>query len=112
MSTVSNLLSRMAFLSSDLDVQRIQLLAVAASIIVLITCVLAITVFRSGACKSTFESVTNFTKFFYVSFLKPHTGDGLSGQQGALESFYKAQVWEGRYLQQTSADGPIEGRYL
>lgn len=34
-----------------------------------------------------------FFKFFYASFLKPHTGDGaLTGQQAALESFYKAQA--------------------
>ena len=37
--------------------------------------------------------LTSFSKFFYASFLKPHNGDGAStGQQAALESFYKAQV--------------------
>ncbi len=34
-----------------------------------------------------------FARFFYASFLKPHNGDGaITGQQAALESFYKAQV--------------------
>lgn len=34
-----------------------------------------------------------FARFFYASFLKPHSGDGaIAGQQAALESFYKAQV--------------------
>ena len=34
-----------------------------------------------------------FARFFYASFLKPHDGDGaITGQQAALESFYKAQV--------------------
>lgn len=34
-----------------------------------------------------------FCRFFYASFLKPHEkDDGLTGQQGALESFYKQQV--------------------
>ncbi|MCJ1431072.1 hypothetical protein MMC27_000422 [Xylographa pallens] len=82
----------MAFLSSDLDVQRIQLLAVAASILVLFIGILAVTVLKSNAYKSTLESLNSFSKFFYVSFLKPHTGDSLAGQQGALESFYKAQA--------------------
>jgi betaine lipid synthase len=39
------------------------------------------------------DMLTTFFKFFYASFLKPHTGDGvLTGQQAALESFYKAQA--------------------
>lgn len=39
------------------------------------------------------DILTTFFKFFYASFLKPHTGDGaLTGQQAALESFYKAQA--------------------
>lgn len=31
-------------------------------------------------------------RFCYACFLKPHDGDGLGGQQAALESFYKAQA--------------------
>ena len=39
------------------------------------------------------HSLRTFTRFFYASFLKPHNGDGaITGQQAALESFYKAQV--------------------
>ena len=39
------------------------------------------------------DTLTTFGKFFYASFLKPHSGDGaLAGQQAALESFYKAQA--------------------
>jgi betaine lipid synthase len=34
----------------------------------------------------------SFLRFFYASFLKPHTGDVGNGQQDALESFYKAQA--------------------
>lgn len=37
------------------------------------------------------STFTSFLRFFYASFLKPHTGDG-NGQQDALESFYKAQA--------------------
>ena len=39
------------------------------------------------------RSLRTFARFFYASFLKPHSGDGaITGQQAALESFYKAQV--------------------
>ena len=42
------------------------------------------------------ENVNEFTvalgRFLYANFLKPHTGDESTGQQAALESFYKAQV--------------------
>lgn len=39
------------------------------------------------------SATTNFLKFFYASFLKPHSRASANvGQQGALESFYKAQV--------------------
>lgn len=41
------------------------------------------------------ESFMTYARFFYASFLKPHTGDSAStGQQVALESFYRAQVRE------------------
>jgi len=39
------------------------------------------------------SALASFSRFFYASFLKPHSGDGThTGQQAALESFYKAQV--------------------
>lgn len=39
------------------------------------------------------SALATFSRFFYASFLKPHSGDGThTGQQAALESFYKAQV--------------------
>lgn len=38
-------------------------------------------------------TLSAFFRFFYASFLKPHTGDGAeNSQQDALESFYKAQA--------------------
>lgn len=40
-----------------------------------------------------YNRLLSFCTFFYSSFLKPHSKeDGLVGQQGALESFYKVQV--------------------
>ena len=112
MSFNSNLFSTMAFLSSDLDMQRIQLLAIAVSTLVLFVGILAVTVLKFSAYKTTLESLNSFSRFFYVSFLKPHTGNSLAGQQGALESFYKAQVREECYLLRRVADDSIEGRYL
>ena len=39
------------------------------------------------------SALATLGKFFYACFLKPHNGDGAStGQQAALESFYKAQA--------------------
>lgn len=39
------------------------------------------------------SSLSTFARFFYASFIKPHNGDSATtGQQAALESFYKAQV--------------------
>ncbi|KAL3425071.1 3-amino-3-carboxypropyl transferase [Phlyctema vagabunda] len=39
------------------------------------------------------NTFSSFLRFFYASFLKPHSGDGTeNGQQDALESFYKAQA--------------------
>ena len=38
------------------------------------------------------DVIVGFWRFFYATFLKPHTGDDSTGQQAALESFYKAQV--------------------
>ena len=92
---MSTLFFPMASWFPDLGMQRLQLFAVAASIFLLLTAILAVTLLKFSSYKDTLESFQNFGKFFYVSFLKPHTGDGLGGQQGALESFYKAQVREG-----------------
>ena len=49
--------------------------------------------FPSKFCQH-FSFFQEFGTFFYASFLKPHAGDGVgTGQQAALESFYKAQVY-------------------
>ncbi|KAL8714977.1 MAG: hypothetical protein Q9225_006462 [Loekoesia sp. 1 TL-2023] len=38
---------------------------------------------------STYDQILDYCTFFYSSFLKPHSADDGSGQQAALESFYK-----------------------
>jgi betaine lipid synthase len=71
-----------------------QIYFVGAILVLLIGVIFALTF-----CPSSKEDEENpsafksFLRFFYASFLKPHTGDGTgNGQQDALESFYKAQA--------------------
>ena len=45
---------------------------------------------------NTSRQLQGFFRFFYASFVKPHSGDDDGSQQGALESFYKAQVSDRR----------------
>ena len=62
------------------------------AVIVLAAVVSFTTIARSKQFKVP-HSLRTFARFFYASFLKPHSGDGaVTGQQAALESFYKAQV--------------------
>ena len=67
------------------------LLAAAAAFLLVMGSLLA--VFLTSKGSTTSSALTTYARFFYASFLKPHTGDGaVTGQQAALESFYKAQV--------------------
>lgn len=73
-----------------------QILAVGATVVVLVAVIFASTL-RSSAAKYDDDEnpspLTSFLRFFYASFLKPHaSGEGVNGQQDALESFYKAQA--------------------
>lgn len=70
-----------------------QIILAGATLVLLIGVVFTIT-FRSSQ-KEDDEKLSafgSFLRFFYASFLKPHTGDSGNGQQDALESFYKAQA--------------------
>lgn len=72
---------------------RTQIFLVGATLIALTGFIFAITLYRAKEDKETASTLTSFLRFFYASFLKPHTGDGTeNGQQDALESFYKAQA--------------------
>lgn len=65
----------------------------AASVVVALSGALFAFVYLQKKPVQSFNFIANFGRFFYASFLKPHTGDGaVTGQQAALESFYKAQV--------------------
>lgn len=71
-----------------------QIIIAGATLVVLIGLVFAI----PNLCgpkedEENLSPLASFVRFFYASFLKPHTGDGsANGQQDALESFYKAQA--------------------
>jgi hypothetical protein len=78
-----------SILSKDVHTQ---IFIVGATLVVLIGFIFAITLFRGKEDEENPSTFTSFLRFFYASFLKPHTGDGAGGQQDALESFYKAQA--------------------
>ena len=74
------------------------LLGVAAAVLLLVGSLLAVLSASKGSTTS--SAFTTYARFFYASFLKPHTGDGaVTGQQAALESFYKAQVGQSLTLE-------------
>jgi len=66
---------------------------VGATLVVLIGVIFAISFCGTRENEESPSTLTSFLRFFYASFLKPHSGDGTgNGQQDALESFYKAQA--------------------
>jgi betaine lipid synthase len=68
-----------------------QIIIVGASTALLVVAIFVAT--RKSKKETEDGALLSFAKFFYASFLKPHTGDGSgNGQQDALESFYKAQA--------------------
>jgi len=71
---------------------HLKIVLAASAILFFLSGVFVIAFLKPKAWQDTSDTINNFGRFFYVNFLKPHTGDGLGGQQGALESFYNAQV--------------------
>lgn len=70
-----------------------QIIIVGATLVLLIGVIFTVTLRSSEKEDDENPSaLTSFLRFFYASFLKPHTGDAGNGQQDALESFYKAQA--------------------
>lgn len=80
-------------LGLSLHVWKVQVLIAASSVLLIAAGVFTTIFWKSKDLTDFFNAVSSFYKFFYASFLKPHTGDGdTTGQQAALESFYKVQV--------------------
>lgn len=70
-----------------------QIFGAAAAAIFLVGWIFVVAIPRPQSSPKQLASIAGFCRFFYASFLKLHTGDGAgTGQQAALESFYKLQV--------------------
>lgn len=92
---MSMLLYRMGSLPFELPLKLhyVQILSAAGAVLFVVAAVFVLALSGSRTLPHVPSPVTNFCRFFYASFLKPHTGDSAgTGQQAALESFYKAQV--------------------
>lgn len=82
----------MGLLNPSISTQHLYIVLAAAALLSTLGWALLTFISPSTSPKSS-SALANFGRFFYASFLKPHTGDGSHrGQQAALESFYKAQV--------------------
>lgn len=81
-----------SLLNPDTSVQYCYLFLAVAAILILLGRAFLDSLSPQASPKKS-SALASFSRFFYASFLKPHGGDGkLTGQQAALESFYKAQV--------------------
>lgn len=70
-----------------------QIFLVGVTVLVLVAVVFATTIRNAKYDDENPNPMTSFLRFFYASFLKPHTkSEGVNCQQDALESFYKAQA--------------------
>ena len=81
-----------SFASQPLSWEHVRIVITASSILLLVVSVFALSFICSKSYTDAAGLAKSYATFFYVSFLKPHTGGSGDGQQGALESFYKAQV--------------------
>ena len=66
----------------------------AAAFIVAIAAIFFFAALHHRQISKYWEGVSSSVKFLYVTFIKPHSSDSddTTGQQAALEGFYKAQV--------------------
>ncbi|KAH0561936.1 hypothetical protein GP486_003354 [Trichoglossum hirsutum] len=72
---------------------HLQIIIAAALLALLVFAIFAIALSRWKSDDESPHTLYSYLRFFYASFLKPHTGDRPGGsQQDALESFYKAQA--------------------
>lgn len=79
--------------STTFRAHHVQILAVACAVLAVVGVVFTFAFQARKDASKPPSAIRSFGMFFYASFLKPHTGDiHGTGQQAALESFYKAQV--------------------
>lgn len=91
--TVSLVLQTILPTNLYLQASNWQFFSASTAGILLVCCILLIAAARYNVSLQNFKALAGFGRFIYASFLKSHSGDGTgTGQQGALESFYKIQV--------------------
>lgn len=79
--------------SVPFKVEHAQIFTVACIVLGVVILVFVVAFQSSKDSSKPPGALRTFAKFFYATFLKPHAGNGAeSGQQAALESFYRAQV--------------------
>lgn len=76
----------------DLDITKphFQIAAAAAIVFLFVASIVVVHVFKPKVNSD--SGFLSYCKFFYSCFLKPHERGDETGQQYALESFYKTQV--------------------
>lgn len=90
---------------------HIYILSAAIAVLFIIWGVFVLAFWKPKVVHSVNEFAVAFGRFFYANFLKPHGGDDSTGQQAALESFYKAQVRKACMASQGDrADGHCQNR--
>jgi len=86
-------------LSTAFRAHHVQILVVACVVFAVIGVVFTFAFQARKDASKPPSPIRSFGMFFYASFLKPHTGDSQgTGQQAALESFYRAQVTLGQEM--------------
>jgi betaine lipid synthase len=78
--------------NAHFHVQHLHIFVAASAVLFVVGFVFAATLWSFKNFSDFVDSARSYARFFYASFLKPHTGDHTGTQQDALESFYQAQV--------------------
>ena len=82
-------------LSVAVTKDHISLIIAGSSIVLFLFAAFFCTFFQQQSQKLSESSLYSYLKFVYACFIKPHRNErNVTGQQAALESFYKAQVFE------------------
>lgn len=77
----------------DLETQHVAVLLTEVLLLAFICTVFAVALWKPKFIQNTVNTVVGISRFFYSNFPKPLSVDQSIGQQAALESFYKVQVW-------------------
>ena len=84
-------------LGRPFDMANLPVVVAIGSLMLLVGSFVILPFFMPKRLGHSWNQLRGFARFSYASFVKPHTGDHNGGQQGALESFYKAQASAPRF---------------